>query len=176
MVLKLFNKIHIFFYKIFNKNIFNQVHCDISTLVIGPEIYTNFNIKHPEKVTIGDGTAINGNCFINAMGTLHIGKYCHIGKGLTVYTHNHNFQSTEWIPYDTQSIVRPVKIGDAVWIGANVTIAPGTTIGHGVIISTGSVVFGEIPDGAIIRGNPATIIKYRDMKAFWKCYKENKFS
>ena len=71
--------------------------------------------------------------------------------------------------------MRPVSIGDCVWIGANVTIAPGAKIGDGVIISSGAVVFGEIPSCAIIRGNPAVIIGYRDRAVFEKLYSENKF-
>ena len=66
--------------------------------------------------------------------------------------------------------MKPVTIGDAVWIGANVSIAPGTKIGSGVIISTAAAVFGEIPDCAIIRGNPAEIVGYRDKELFNQLY------
>lgn len=90
---------------------------------------------------------------------------CHIIKGLTVYSHNHNFTSIEFIPYDNSELLRPVEVGGAVWIGKNV-IAPGVKIAHGVIISSGSVVFGEVLDCAIIRGNPAEIIKFRDKEVF----------
>lgn len=55
-------------------------------------------------------------------------------------------------------------------------ISPGTKIGHGVVISSGSVVFGEIPDCAIIRGNPAEIIKFREKEVFWKLYNDGKFA
>lgn len=106
---------------------------------------------------------------------MKIGKYCHIAKGLTIYSHNHNWRSKEYIPYDKENIMKPVSIGDCVWIGCNVTISPGTSIGNGVIISSGSVVFGEIPDCAIVRGNPAQIIGYRDKATFDKLYAENKF-
>jgi len=109
-------------------------------------------------------------------GGVRIGKFCHIAKGLTIYSHNHNWHSNEFIPYDNKDIKRPVEIGDCVWIGCNVTIAPGSQIGDGVIISSGSVVFGEIPRCAIIRGNPAQVIGYRDIDTFDKLYKEGKFA
>lgn len=108
-------------------------------------------------------------------GGVKIGKYCHIAKGLTIYSHNHNWRSKEYIPYDKENIMKPVSVGDCVWIGCNVTIAPGARIGNGVIISSGSVVFGEIPDCAIVRGNPAIIVGYRDKVTFDKLYVENKF-
>ncbi len=110
------------------------------------------------------------------MGGVKIGKYCHIAKGLTIYSHNHNWKSKESIPYDDDEIFKPVRIGDCVWIGCNVTIAPGASIGDGAIISSGSVVFGEIPRCAIIRGNPAIVVGYRDIEVFDKLYQMKKFS
>lgn len=176
MVLKFFKFLERKIYNFYNKRVFKKVNCDIKTLNIGPEYYKNFFISHPKNLTIGEGTVINGDCTINALGGVKIGKYCHIAKGLTIYSHNHNYNSIHSIPYDNIEIPRPVEIGDAVWIGANVTIAPGTTVGHGVIVSAGSVVFGKIPDCAIIRGNPAQIISYRDKEIFNRLYKEGKFA
>lgn len=143
---------------------------------LGPELNKRFEIKHPRNLSVGYKTVISGDLFINAMGGVRIGKFCHIAKGLTIYSHNHNWHSNEFIPYDNKDIKRPVEIGDCVWIGCNVTIAPGSQIGDGVIISSGSVVFGEIPRCAIIRGNPAQIIGYRDIEMFDKLYKEGKFA
>ena len=109
------------------------------------------------------------------LGGVEIGKYCHIAKGLTIYSHNHNWKSTSFIPYDKGHILKPVKIGDCVWIGCNVTIAPGAIIGDGVIISSGSVVFGEIPRCSIIRGNPAVVIGHRNIDVFDELYRKKKF-
>jgi acetyltransferase-like isoleucine patch superfamily enzyme len=176
MVLKFLTKIESLFYQWYNKQLFKKTNCNLKALCIGPEYYKNFNIRYPKNLSIGDGTVINGDCMINAVDGVKIGRHCHIAIGLTVYSHNHNFKSEEFVPYDHKELPRPVEIGDAVWIGANVTIAPGAKIGHGVIISSGSVVFGDIPDCAIIRGNSAEIIKYRDKEMFWKLYNEGRFS
>lgn len=104
------------------------------------------------------------------VGGVKIGHHCHIGKGLTIYSHNHNWHSEDLIPYDKKVILRPVSIGNCVWIGCNVTIAPGATIGDGVIISSGAVMFGDIPACYIVRGNPATIIGKRNEQIFNKLY------
>jgi len=168
---KLLNKYH--YYE--NRSLFKKANCDISTLNIGAEVNTGFVIKFPEKLSIGDGTSISGNCLINALGNVKIGRSCHIAQGLVIYSHNHNFKSEESTPYDAANIFKETSIGDVVWIGANVCIAPGAKIGNGVIISMGSVVFGEVPDGAIMRGNPAQVVGYRDMKVFKKLYEEQKF-
>lgn len=52
-------------------------------------------------------------------------------------------------------------IGNDVWIGGNATIMPGVHIGHGAIVSTASVVTKNVPDYAIVGGNPATHLKDR---------------
>ena len=173
---KILDKIYYFLHLYRNRWLFKHVQCDIKSINIGPDVYDNFHIKCSKKLIIGVGTAINGDCYINASGGVSIGKYCHIGKGLTIFSTNHNYKSEEYIPYDNNIINREVIIGDAVWLGANVTIAPGAKIGNGVIISSGSVVFGDIPDCAIIRGNPAKVIKYRDKDIFYKLFKEEKFN
>ncbi|MCD8288793.1 MAG: acyltransferase [Prevotella sp.] len=108
-------------------------------------------------------------------GGVKIGHHCHIAKGLTIYSHNHNWRSKDYIPYDKEVILRPIEIGDCVWIGCNVTLAPGTKIGDGCIVSAGSVVFGVIPSCSIIRGNPAIVIGERDKKTYSDLYSKSKF-
>ncbi len=148
---------------------------DLDDVVFGPELDRWFEVRCPEKLHIGHKTVIAGDLFINARGGVTIGKYCHIAKGLTVYSHNHNWKSTESIPYDEKIIEKPVSVGDCVWIGCNVTIAPGAKIGDGVVVSAGSVVFGDIPKCAIVRGNPAEIIGYRDTESFDILYRLGRF-
>ncbi|WP_285946812.1 CatB-related O-acetyltransferase, partial [Thomasclavelia cocleata] len=55
----------------------------------------------------------------------------------------------------------PVVIGDNVWIGANVTILPGVTIGDYVVVAAGSVVTKDVPAYCVVGGNPARVIKKR---------------
>ena len=57
---------------------------------------------------------------------------------------------------------KPVYIGDDVWIGSRVTILPGVRIGNGAIIGAGAVVSKDIPDFAVVAGNPAKVVKYRN--------------
>ena len=163
------------YYRYYNKKIFRKVQCDINLIVIGPDCYTNFAINSPEKLSIDKGTVINGYCYINAYGGVHIGKYCHIGKGLTIFSHNHNYNSVKAIPYDEIDILEPVAIEDFVWCGSNVTIVPGVTIGEGAVIGSGAVVTRNVPKGAIVGGNPAKVIKYRDIELFEKLKSEGRY-
>ena len=54
----------------------------------------------------------------------------------------------------------PVKVGNCVWIGAHVTICPGVSIGDNSIIAAGAVVTKNVPEGCVVAGVPAKIIKY----------------
>jgi len=120
--------------------------------------YVNFN---------GMKVMGNGNCTI--------GSYFHSGIDCLIITQNHNYDKGSMIPYDKTYIYKDVIIEDFVWMGSKVTILPGTKIGEGAIIQAGAVVHGEIPPYAIIGGNPAKIIKYRDVEHFLKLKKEGKF-
>lgn len=98
------------------------------------------------------------------------------GRNLTIFSSNHNYNRPSSLPYDSLDIHKPVVIKDFVWCGANVTILPGVCIEEGVVIGAGSVVTRNIPKYAVIGGNPASVIKYRDQDAFEKLKKENKFN
>ncbi len=115
---------------------------------------------------------LKSDTIIECSGGVSIGRYFHVGRGLTIFSTNHNYDSDVSIPYDTIDVVKPVVIKDFVWCGSNVTIVPGVTIGEGVVIGAGTVVTKDVPDYAIIGGNPHRIIKYRNIETF-KRLKEN---
>ena len=89
-------------------------------------------------------------------------------------TSNHNYLGNG-IPYDDTVIEKPVYIDDFVWIGANVTVLPGVTIGEGAIIQAGIVVIKSIPPLGIAGGNPAKCFKMRDENHYYKMKSEKKF-
>ena len=134
--------------------------------VMGPSIVN-------KKTIIGSNTAINR---LNIIGTGEciIGAYCHLAFGLTIITSNHNYKGNG-IPYDNENIEKTVKIEDFVWIGANVTVLPGVTIGEGAIIQAGSVIRNSIPPLGIAGGNPAIVFSSRDEEHYYKLKKEKKY-
>lgn len=80
-----------------------------------------------------------------------------------IITQNHNYDEGKCIPYDNTYVYKTVKIGDNVWFGNRVLITGNITIGEGAIIAAGSVVCKDVPDCAIVGGNPARVIKYRNI-------------
>ena len=120
------------------------------------------------KFSIDSTSHLKSGTFIECSGKVEIGRYFHTGRGLTIFSTNHNYENAKKIPYDEKSINKPVIIKDFVWFGSNVTVVPGVTVGEGVVAGAGSVITKDIEDYAIVGGNPAIVIKYRDKNRFNK--------
>lgn len=110
------------------------------------------------RIEIGDNFYMNAGCHI--LGEITFGRDVMIGPKTVIWGRDHG--SKLGTPMrDQPHINAPIKIGDDVWIGANVTILKGVEIGNGAIIAAGALVNKNVPPLAIVGGNPAKIIKYR---------------
>ena len=120
------------------------------------------------NITIGDHVWIGKHLTAKAEGGLSIGKGTIISQNCEIWTSNHNYDSDDLvtIPYDKRFILKPVSIGENVWIGSRVIILPGVTIGEGAVIGAGTVVSRDVPACAVCAGNPARVIKYRNIKKY----------
>lgn len=70
------------------------------------------------------------------------------------------------LPYDAIYEVKDVHIGENVWIGADVSIMPGVTIGEGAVVAACACVTKDVPVCAVVGGNPARVLKYRDRERY----------
>lgn len=127
------------------------------------------------KFHIDPTSHIKSDTFIECSGGVHIGRYFHTGRALTIFSSNHNYEEGSCIPYDDVQLLQPVTIEDFVWLGTNVTILPGVTIGEGAVVGAGSVVTKDVPRCAVVGGNPARILKYRDIDRFDRLKAEGRF-
>ena len=118
------------------------------------------HLPHP-KIYIGAHTYINRHSFLDATLSLRIGMHCAIGPNCYITDHDHGL-NLAFSPLQQPMVSKPTKIGDRVWIGANVTILKGVIVGNDAVIGAGSVVTKDIPEKAIAVGNPAKVIKYRE--------------
>ncbi len=116
------------------------------------------------EIEIGDDSAIGIRCQL--IGPVRIGRDVMMGPEVIIRTANHRFDRLD-VPMRCQGDAppEPVAIGDDVWIGARVIILPGVTIGPGSIIGAGAVVTKDVPEYAIVGGNPARVIRCRKPSA-----------
>ena len=129
--------------------------------------------------SLGKNVSVGNHCNFNQMeikgpGKVTIGNYFHSGYGCLIETQSHNYEGTK-IPYDTSFRRYTINIKDFVWIGDRVIICGNVTIGEGAIIAAGSVVVKDVPDYAIVGGNPAKVIKYRDIQHFQELKQKGEF-
>lgn len=140
-----------------------------------PAIKGPVYISSPKNVHLGIDVCINPGFHAHAEGGLFIGSHVHFGQNVRILTQNHNYQSSEFLPYDKKRISKPVTIGDCVWVGDNVCVVPGVTIGEGAVIGMGAVVTKDIPPLAVAGGSPARVIKMRDAETYARLKREGKF-
>lgn len=118
----------------------------------------------PSAIIIGDNTYVGENNNLRAAdGVIEIGSHCYVSQGVTIVTSNHGIQKN--LPIGKQgwySKKARIKLHDDVWVGANSVILPDVTIGEGAVIGAGSIVTKDVPEYAIVAGNPARILKYRE--------------
>lgn len=130
--------------KLFSKTgkefiIMPNFYCDYGfNIEIGENFYSNHNlvILDANKVTFGDNVKIGPNCGF--------------------YTSGHSLDKET---RNNLEFAKPIKIGNDVWIGGNVCIMPGVTIGDNAVIGAGSVVTKDIPSNVVAVGNPCKVIK-----------------
>lgn len=126
------------------------------------------DIKGLENLSIGEGSSIpKGSTIYCTKAPLTIGRKVIFGPKPTIITGDHridiigkhiiDISDNEKLPANDL----PVKIEDGCWIGANVTILKGVTIGRGSIVAAGAVVTRSCPPYSIIGGCPAKVIKHR---------------
>ena len=126
--------------------------------------------NHHRNIEIGNNVLIQRDCTFSGHGGIKIGDGCVFAHCVDVFSGEHNYDSLtlEYLPFDESFITAPVEIGDYAWIGSHVIILPGVSIGEGAIIGAGAIVTKSIPAGAIAVGNPARVIRYRDMDKYYQ--------
>jgi acetyltransferase-like isoleucine patch superfamily enzyme len=117
----------------------------------GSNIYDNSLVIG--DVRVGKECWIGPNTILDGSGDLSIGDFCTISAGVQIYSHDNVRQtlSSKKLPIER----KPTSIGNNVYIGPQAVIAKGITIGNNVVIGTFAFVNKDIPDNAIVMGQPA---------------------
>ncbi|KAB8335760.1 acyltransferase [Scytonema tolypothrichoides VB-61278] len=116
---------------------------------------------HNTRITIDEDTYIGPYVCIAGPGDIKIGKACLIAPHSGIFANNHIFADPTQRIGDQGVTRKGIVISDDCWLGHNVTVLDGVTIGKGSIIGAGSVVSKDIPPYSIAVGAPARVIKSR---------------
>lgn len=122
-----------------------------------PFVNPNFRCEFGRNIHVGDDFYANYDCTILDGAPVTIGDHVLFGPKVGLYTSNHLFDADERLRGGC--IAKPIKIGDRCWLGANVSVTPGVTIGDNTIVGAGSVVTHELPANVIAAGVPAKVIR-----------------
>lgn len=111
-------------------------------------------------IVIGNGVSIAGSCVISAVRAVHIEADVLMARNVYISDHIHRYRSTT-LPVLAQGVdkVRPVVIKAGAWLGQNVVVCPGVSIGTGAVVGANSVVTEDVPDYSVAVGSPARVVK-----------------
>ena len=120
-------------------------------------ISKTFGCDCGKNIFIGDDFTGNFNLTILDIREVYIGNHVMIGPNTLITTVGHPLSPKARRGYMAKAA--PVRIGNDVWIGGNVTILPGVTIGNNVVVAAGAVVTKDVPDNSLVGGVPARLIR-----------------
>ena len=113
-----------------------------------------------DRIKMGKNVMINSNLLAMARGGITIEDDVQIAANVQLLTNNHD-------PYERMVLpCKPILIKKGAWIGAGATILPGICIGEHAIVGAASVVTKDVPDCAVLVGNPAKVVKMLEVERF----------
>jgi maltose O-acetyltransferase len=112
-----------------------------------------------KNLVMREFACIGENARFIGYGKITIGKHAMLGPDVMIITSDHKFKEEG---FEKGYVSKDVEIGDYAWIGARAIILKGVKIGKHAVIGAGAVVTKDVPDYAVVGGNPAKVLKYRD--------------
>ena len=126
---------------------------------IESRIRPGVQIKYPWKLTLGDHVWLGENCWIDNITDITIGSHSCISQGAMLCSGNHNINSTGF-----ELIMKPIILEDGVWIGAKAFVSAGITAHSHSMLTAGSVATRDMDAYGIYQGNPAMLVKKREIR------------
>jgi acetyltransferase-like isoleucine patch superfamily enzyme len=139
-------------------------------LELGPHVLFEPNVwltaPGQARIRIGGGSFLNIGVMVAAHELVEIGEHCMLANGCFVTDADHRFDDPEKpVPWQGFTSKGPTRLGDNVWLGANVVVTGGVTIGERAVIGANSVVTKDVPPRTIAAGAPARVIREIEYRA-----------
>lgn len=114
-------------------------------------------------IVVAAGSSIHAGCQLKAyVEPILIGEGVMIAANVAIYSYDHGIAPGRPIRRQALTSKGAVRIHNDAWIGTGAIVLSGVSIGEGAVVAAGTVVTKAVPAGAIVAGNPARVIKYRD--------------
>ena len=125
-----------------------------------------FTARPGAKLIIGGGTRVGSDAVIAVSREVRLGRNVLIAARCYISDHSHAFTDpTRPLMHQGATVAAPVAIGDGAWVGINVAILPGVTLGRNCVVGANSVVTQSVPDHAVVAGVPARIVRQLSVPA-----------
>ena len=112
------------------------------------------------RLEIGSDTSISGYCVFSAAAEVRIGRSVLFARNVYVADHRHGFDDpVRPIVDQPLTEIRPVKVEDGAWLGQNVVLLPGVTVGRGAVVGANSVIRQDVPPRSVVAGTPGRVIR-----------------
>ena len=118
-------------------------------------VFPPFTTDFGRNLRFGERVFLNSGCRFQDQGGIEIGDDALIGHNAVITTLNHELDPARRADMHPA----PVRIGRGAWLGANVTVLPGVTIGDGAVVGAGSVVTKDVAAGTVVVGVPARHVR-----------------
>lgn len=138
------------------RTLYRMLGADIERQVV---VHYKTEIRTPYRLTVGKGSIIGDNVILDARNYLRIGRNVNLSSNVSIYTEQHDYRDPMF-GYDNERN-KAVVIGDRVWIGSNVVVLPGVTIGEGAVCCAGCVVTRDVAPYDVVAGIPARQVSTR---------------
>lgn len=102
-------------------------------------------------LTVNEGVFFNNNCSVNCLHKIEIGENTIFGESVKIYDHNHLFLDSNVLVKSQGYSYGEIKIGKNCWVGSNVMILKGVTIGDNSVIGAGCVIYKNVPPNSIVK-------------------------
>ena len=129
---------------------------------IGPNAVVDQTARvfHPWLLEVGDWSHVAAGVNVYNLGPVSIGAHTVVSQGVFLCAGTHDYTRP-----DLPLVRPPIKIGSGVWIAAEAFVGPNVTVGDNAVVGARAVVSKDVPPGMVVAGNPARVVKAREMQS-----------
>lgn len=127
-----------------------------ATVGRGVHVYPSASIWAPWNVVLGDGSCLGPRSCAYSVAKIRLGARAIVSQGVHLCSASHDFRLI-----DFPLIAGDIVIHDEAWVAADAFVGPGVVVGRRAVVGARAVVMRDVPDGAIVVGNPGQVVGHR---------------